>query len=65
VRQRQDVVSGGSYSSQNDPTLHFGLGAATAVDKIEIKWPDGSTETVSVPSVDRKFTVIENKGVSK
>jgi hypothetical protein len=65
LRQRQDVVSGGSYSSQNDPTLHFGLGAATAVDKIEIKWPDGSTETVSVPSVDRKFTVTENKGVSK
>jgi hypothetical protein len=65
VRQRQDVISGGSYSSQNDTTLHFGLGAATNVDKIEIRWPDGSKETIQVPSVDRKFTVIENKGVSK
>lgn len=65
VRQRQDVISGGSYSSQNDTTLHFGLGAATNVDKVEIRWPDGSKETIQVPSVDRKFTVTENKGVSK
>jgi hypothetical protein len=65
VRQRQDVISGGSYSSQNDTTLHFGLGAATNVDKVEIRWPDGAKETIQVPSVDRKFTVIENKGVSK
>lgn len=65
LRQRQDVISGASYSSQNDLTLHFGLGAATTVDKVEIKWPDGSMETVSVPSVDRKLTVTENKGVSK
>jgi enediyne biosynthesis protein E4 len=65
VRQRQDVISGGSYASQNDTTLHFGLGAATSVDKVEIRWPDGSKEVIQVPSVDRKFTVIENKGVSK
>jgi hypothetical protein len=65
VRQRQDVISGGSYASQNDTTLHFGLGAATNVDKIEIRWPDGSKETIQVPSVDRKFTVIESKGISK
>ena len=65
VRQRQDVISGGSYASQNETTLHFGLGAATAVDKIEIRWPDGSREAIQVPSVDRRFTVIEGKGVSK
>ena len=65
VRQRQDVISGGSYASQNDITLHFGLGAATSVDKIEIRWPDGSKEAIQVPSVDRKFTVVEGKGVSR
>jgi len=65
VRQRQDVVSGGSYASQNDTTLHFGLGAATGVDKIEIRWPNGTQETIQVPGVDRKYTVVENKGVSK
>src|SRR5215510_12508121 len=48
VRQRADVVSGGSYASQNDLRLHFGLGAATRIDKIEVKWPDGSVENVAV-----------------
>lgn len=63
IRQRQDVVSGGSYASQNDMTLHFGLGAATTVDKFEIKWPDGFTETLQAPVVDRKLTVVEGKGI--
>src|SRR6185312_10372161 len=61
-RQRQDVISGGSYSSQSDMTLHFGLGAATTVDKLEIKWPDGLIETVNAPGIDRKLTVVEGKG---
>jgi hypothetical protein len=65
IRQRRDVISGGSYASQNDLTLHFGLGSATTVDKVEIRWPDGSTETVQVPGVDRQLTVTQGKGVSK
>src|SRR5438105_4231309 len=65
IRQRQDVISGGSYSSQNDMTLHFGLGAATNIDKLEIKWPDGAVESVNVQGVDRKLTVIEGKGIAK
>jgi len=64
LRQRQDVISGGSYASQNDMTLHFGLGAATAVDKLEIKWPDGKLESVTVPGIDRKLTVTEGKGAA-
>jgi len=64
LRQRQDVISGASYASQNDMTLHFGLGAATTVDKLEVKWPDGSSETINVPGIDRKLTVTEGKGVS-
>jgi hypothetical protein len=65
VRQRQDIVSGGSFGSQNDMTLHFGLGTATSVDKVEIKWPNGATETVAIPGVDRKLTIVEGKGVAK
>ena len=64
LRQRQDVISGASYASQNDMTLHFGLGAATTVDKLEVKWPDGSSETINLPGIDRKLTVTEGKGVS-
>ncbi len=65
VRQRQDVVSGAGYSSQNDMTLHFGLGDSSRIDKLEIKWPDGSLEVVPVLGVDRILTIIEGKGVAK
>jgi hypothetical protein len=65
LRQRRDVISGGSYASQNDMTLHFGLGSATTVDRLEIKWPNGTTEMVQIPGVDRKLTIIEGKGISK
>jgi hypothetical protein len=64
LRQRQDVVSGGSYASQHDMTVHFGLGAATSVDKLEIKWPGGAAETVSIPGIDRKLTVTQGKGIT-
>jgi enediyne biosynthesis protein E4 len=62
VRQRQDVFSGAIYCSQNDMTLHFGLGAATRVDKLEIKWPDGSLESFDVPAIDRIVTITQGKG---
>jgi hypothetical protein len=62
VRQRQDVVSGAVFCSQNDMTLHFGLGAATKVDKLEIKWPDGSVESFEVPAIDKIVTITEGKG---
>ena len=62
LRQRQDVVSGAVYCSQNDMTLHFGLGAATKVDKLEIQWPDGSVESFDVPAIDRVVTITEGKG---
>ncbi len=65
LRQRADVISGASFASQSDPCLHFGLGSATKIDKLEIKWPDGTLENVATPGVDRMLTVIEGKGVTK
>ncbi len=65
LRQRVDVVSGAVYCSQNDMTLHFGLGAATKVDKLEIKWSDGTVETFNVPAIDKTMTIIQGKNVSK
>jgi hypothetical protein len=64
LRQRQDVVSGAGYASQNEMRLHFGLGAATAVDKLEIVWPNGTTESFKVPGVDRAITITQGEGVS-
>jgi hypothetical protein len=63
VRQRADVMSGGSYESSNDQRPHFGLGDAAAVDAVEIHWPSGSVEHVSLRSVDRFFVIEEGKGV--
>jgi enediyne biosynthesis protein E4 len=63
-RQRRDVVSGAVYCSQNDLVLHFGLGAATKVDKLEVQWPDGSTETFSVRGIDKMVTIVQGKSAS-
>jgi enediyne biosynthesis protein E4 len=64
IRQREDVLSGGSYISSNDMRVHFGLNDATKVDGVEIHWPSGAVEKLQVPAVDRIFTVQEGKGIT-
>jgi enediyne biosynthesis protein E4 len=64
LRQRQDVLSGGSYVSTNDQRPHFGLGNATDAGAAEIHWPSGASETVKLPAVDRIFTITEGKGIT-
>ncbi len=64
LRQRGDVLSGGSFVSSNDPRVHFGLGDAAKVDAVEIHWPSGLKEKLSLPAVDKIFTVEEGKGVT-
>lgn len=64
IRQYGQILSGGSYASSNDPRLHFGLGPATKIDKIEIAWPSGKKETVTPPDVDRILTIVEGKGIT-
>jgi hypothetical protein len=64
IRQRGDVISGGSFASSNDPRIHFGLGQATKVDGVEIHWPSKMVEHISLPAaVDRFYVVQEGKGV--
>ena len=65
TRQRRDVFSGAIYCSQNDLSLHFGLGAATKVDKLEIQWPDGTTEVVDVAGVDKTIVIMQGKGAKQ
>ncbi len=47
--------------SQNDARLHFGLGAATSVDKIIVHWPSGHEQIVEKQEVDRVLTIEEPK----
>jgi len=60
MKQRGDVISGGSYLSSNDPRLHFGLGTATKIDGIEIHWPDGKVEHAPASAIDRIIPITES-----
>jgi hypothetical protein len=64
IRQREDVMSGGSYISSNDQRPHFGLGDSTDAGTAEIHWPSGAKETVKLPAADRIFTITEGKGIT-
>ena len=61
--QLGEVLSGGSYLSQNDLRLHFGLGSHARVDKAKITWPDGKVETLTNLAADRFYSVKEGLGV--
>jgi enediyne biosynthesis protein E4 len=63
MTQTEDVRSGGSYLSQNDLRLHFGLGKATKIDKVEIRWPSGRIETLQDLAVDKFYSVLEGQGI--
>ncbi len=54
VRQR---MSGGSYASENDPRLHFGLDTAEVVDRLEIRWPSGLQQVLQGIPADRIYVV--------
>jgi hypothetical protein len=58
-----EVMSGGSYYSQNDMTLHFGLGATTIVDAIEIRWPSGALQKIGPTAADQTLTITEQASV--
>jgi hypothetical protein len=64
MRQRGDVLSGGSYASSSDQRVHFGIGDNSNVDEVEIHWPSGTIEKVSLPAVDVIYTIAEGKGVT-
>ena len=60
--QRQEIRGGGSYYSQNDFRLHFGLGSATAIDRVVVRWPNGVEESWKSPAIDREQTLTEGLG---
>jgi enediyne biosynthesis protein E4 len=64
-QQLQEVRSGGSYISQSDFRLHFGLGAATKIDELEIRWPSGLVEKLKNLPANEILTLKEGAGVVK
>jgi hypothetical protein len=61
--QTEEIRSGGSYLSQNDLRLHFGLGKAAKADVIEIRWPSGKVETIQNVAADKIYAIKEGSGV--
>jgi hypothetical protein len=59
--QLQDVIPVNGYLSQGDPRVHFGLGAADEAERVEIRWPDGSTETLTQVPADQILTVVQGE----
>jgi enediyne biosynthesis protein E4 len=55
-----EVMSGGSYYSQNSFTLHFGLGHATEVDNVEIHWPSGIVQRTGRVRADQTLKLTES-----
>jgi hypothetical protein len=63
MTQTDEVHSGGSYLSQNDLRVHFGLANATKIDKVEIHWPSGHSEVLTNLAIDQHYSVIEASGI--
>ncbi len=63
VVQTEEIRSGGSYLSQNDLRVHFGLGKATKIDSIEIRWNSGKIETIKDVEIDKVHAILEGEGI--
>jgi hypothetical protein len=63
MTQTEEIHSGGSYLSQNDVRVHFGLGKATKIDSMEVRWPSGRVETLKDLQADKFYSVLEGQGI--
>ena len=63
MTQTDQIRSGGSYLSQSDLRIHFGLGSATMIDSVEIRWPSGAVDNFKNLEADKFYSVLEGKGV--
>jgi hypothetical protein len=62
--QIEEIKAGSSYLSTNDPRLHFGLATDSVIDKVEIRWPNGSVEVLKSLAADAIYTIVEGQGVT-
>lgn len=63
MTQTEEIRSGGSYLSQNDLRVHFGLNTATKIESVEIRWPSGKIELLKDLAVDKFYSVLEGQGI--
>jgi hypothetical protein len=63
--QIEEVRSGGSYYSQNDLRIHFGLDRAAKADSVEIRWPSGTTDKLTDLAANRLYVIQEGGKILK
>jgi len=61
LTQSDEVRSGGSYLSQSDLRLHFGIGGARKVDRIEVRWPSGTKQMLDNQPVNQVMEIVEQQ----
>jgi len=60
-----EVRGGGGYNSSNDTRLHFGLGPAATMSKIEVRWPSGLKQEFLNVAADAIYEINEEHGMRK
>jgi enediyne biosynthesis protein E4 len=63
--QVREVKAGSSYLSQNDLRAHFGLGTATRIERVDIRWPSGTNDVIRNVPVNHIVTVVEGQGLKE
>ncbi|WP_162601152.1 CRTAC1 family protein [Occallatibacter savannae] len=63
VKRIDEVRAGGSYLSSSDQRLHFGLGSASVMSRVQIRWPDRTVEELKDVAADAVYTVVEGEGI--
>jgi len=61
LRQRFDLTSGANYASQDEQTIHIGLGDAAKIDRLEVFWANGQTETFPVDGINKFLILKQNE----
>ena len=62
--QVREIKSGSSYLGQNDLRAHVGLGEAARIDRIDVRWPAGQTESIRDVAGNQVVTVTEGQGIT-
>jgi hypothetical protein len=65
LKQVDELRSGGSYYSQNDLRMHFGLDQASKIDMVEIVWPSGTKDTLKDLAANHLYVVEEGGKILK
>jgi hypothetical protein len=64
-QQIDEVRSGGSYISQNDLRVHFGIGKAQRVELLEVRWPSGALDTFKDLKANQLYYLTEGRGITR